>query len=510
MSMRMTTTMRCSLLAGFATLLLAGCTPPTTSAPAQKPEPREPTTTKAIASQETAAEKPATEPTVADTAASDEELPPNLWTRGEGVDWPCFLGPTGDSRSPETGLLTNWPKAGPKIVWQREIGTSYGIGSISRGRMFQFDRYDNQARLTCLNSETGQELWRFEYRASYEDLYDYNNGPRCSPVVDGNRVYIFGVEGMLHCVNARDGELLWKVDTAKEFGVVQNFFGVGSTPVVEGGLLIVMVGGSPPAAQAVAPGRLDRVTGSGSGIVAFDKLTGKVRYKITDELASYASLKLATIDDRRWCFAFCRGGLVGFEPATGKVDFTYPWRAKSLESVNASMPVVVGDEVFISETYGIGSSLLKVEPGRHEVVWADDPRVRAKAMLCHWNTPICIDGYLYGCSGRNAPVDLRCIEWKTGKVMWTAPHRPRSSLLYFDGHFVCLEEDGHLMLLKANPEKFDVVSEVVLKAPATDPPTPDAQRRDLLIEPCWAAPILSHGLLYVRGNDRLVCLELRP
>ena len=108
----------------------------------------------------------------------------------------------------------------------------------------------------------------------------------------------------------------------------------------------------------MALGRVDLAEGNGTGIVAFDKLTGKVKYKITDELASYASLKLATIDMRRWCFAFCRGGLVGFEPATGKVDFEYPWRARILESVNASMPVVVGREVFISETYGPGSTLL--------------------------------------------------------------------------------------------------------------------------------------------------------
>ena len=199
-------------------------------------------------------------------------------------------------------------------------------------------------------------------------------------MVDHDRVYIFGAEGMLHCLSVEDGKLIWKLDTAAEFGVIQNFFGVGSTPVIESELLIVQIGGSPPESKDVPPGRLDQVVGNGSGIVAFDKATGAVRYKITDELASYAGPTLATIGGRRWCFVFARGGLVGFEPASGKVDFQFPWRAPILESVNASNPVVVGDQVFISETYGPGSALLRVTPGEAKVVWSDAKRRREKAM----------------------------------------------------------------------------------------------------------------------------------
>jgi outer membrane protein assembly factor BamB len=436
----------------------------------------------------------------------DAPVPPDLGTRKAGSDWPQFLGPTGDNVSTEKGILTPWPKDGPPLVWQMKLGSGYSAPTISRGRLFIFDRIRDRARLNCLKSETGESLWTFDYPTDYVDSYGYNNGPRCSPVVDGERVYIYGAEGMLHCVRATDGKLVWKVDTKADFGVIQNFFGVGSTPVVEGDLLLVQVGGSPKGSEDVFFGRLK---GNGSGLVAFDKYTGKVKYKTTDELASYASPVLATIDKRRWCFLFARGGLVGLDPANGKVEFRYPWRAKALESVNASNPVVVGDKVFISETYGPGAAVLKVKPGGCEEVWTDADKGRDKSMQCHWNTPIHVDGYLYGCSGRHDDnAELRCIEFATGKVCWSEPNLTRTSLLLVDGHFVCLAEDGTLSLLNVNPKKYEVVSSVLLKGQDDD-----GGVRPLLPKPSWAAPVLSHGLLYLRGghdSGRLVCLELIP
>lgn len=427
------------------------------------------------------------------TAAAGDPLPPDLRTRTSGSDWPGFLGPTGDSVSSEKGIITPWPKKGLRVVWQRDLADSFAMPSTSRGRLFLFDRVHDTARLYCLKSETGDHLWTFEYPTNYEDNYGYNGGPRCCPVVDGDRVYVYGPEGMLHCVKAADGKLVWKVDTAQEFGVSERFFGVGSTPIVEGNLLLVQVGGSPPGSEKVQVGALKP---NGTALVAFDKYTGAVRYKTGDDLSSYASPVLATVGGRRWCFLFARSGLLGLDPATGKVDFHYPWRARALESVNASNPVVVGDRVFISETYGPGSALLKVKPGGYEEVWTDAARPRDKSLQCHWMTPIYVDGYLYGSSGRHLiEAELRCIEFATGKVMWSEPGLKRTSLLLVDSHLLCLSEDGVLRLLKVNPTKFEEVSQ--LTAPG-------------LQYPCWAAPILSHGLLYVRGNRRLICFELIP
>jgi outer membrane protein assembly factor BamB len=430
--------------------------------------------------------------------------------RAQGSNWPKFLGPLGTSVSTEKGILSPWPKDGPKIVWQKDVGLGYAMPVIAKGKLYFFDRKPKRigaedesklVRLTCMDAKSGNEIWTFEYPSIYKDSFGYNSGPRCSPILDGDFVYTYGVEGMLHCLKADTGKLVWSVNVNKDFNVIQNFFGVGSTPVIEGDLLIAQVGGSPPGSlqrnlfdQSLKP--------NGTGVVAFDKHTGKAVYRIGNELASYSSPVLATINNRRYCFVFARGGLLAFEPKSGKIDFHFPFRSEDVESVNASNPVVVGDKVFISECYGPGSALLKIKPNGYDVL-RDESKKFKKSLAAHWMTPIYHDGYLYGSSGRHtAQAELRCIEFETGKVMWSEPRLTRSSLLMVDGHFVCLAEDGVLRLLKVNPKHYHEVSLIELK---------DAKTKQQLLEyPCWAAPILSNGLMYVRGEERLVCLELIP
>ena len=288
-----------------------------------------------------------------------------------------------------------------------------------------------------------------------------------------------------------------EVDTAARFGVVKNFFGVASTPAVEGDLLIVQVGGSPPESPKIHTGSVEP---AGSAVVAFDKLSGEIRYEIGDELASYAAVKLATIGSRRWGLVFARGGLLAFDPASGEIDFHYPWRASILESVNASTPVVVGNHVLVTETYGPGASLLAIHPGGYGVVWKDPPR-RNQSLACHWNTPVHHDGVVYASSGRNpGNAELRAVELLTGKVLWSEPGLRRASILSVDGHLLVLSEDGVLRLLRRNPERYDLVDELTLQEDG----------KNLIESPAWNTPVLSHGILFVRGKDRLVAVELIP
>ncbi|MEM9185298.1 MAG: PQQ-binding-like beta-propeller repeat protein [Planctomycetota bacterium] len=417
------------------------------------------------------------------------------------ADWPGFLGPQRNGKSAETGLLQAWPEAGPPLVWQCPLGTGYTAPAVASGKLVEYGRFGDATRLTCRDARTGDELWRSEHPTAYTDMLGYNDGPRCSPVIDGNRVYTHGAEGLLRCVGLADGEEVWRLDTSRRFHVVKNFFGVGSTPVVWQGLLIVNVGGSPPGGPSDVYAARGNVQGAGSGVVAFDKLTGKVRWQTTDELASYASPVVVEQGGRPWCFVFARGGLVSLNPSSGEVDFQLPYRSAKLESVNASTPVAAVNRLFLSETYEVGGATLEFGPGGHKLLWADRQRRRDKAMQLHWNTPILHEGYLYGSSGRHSgSAELRCVDFQTGEVKWSEPGLARASLLYADGRLVCLTEDGILRLLRPSPDKYDPVSE--------HRPVDDRGRR-LLRGDAWVAPVLSAGLLYVRGEDRLVCYDVR-
>jgi outer membrane protein assembly factor BamB len=418
-------------------------------------------------------------------------------------DWTSFLGPTHNSVSTETRLS----RGAPRLLWEMRKGTGYSSPAIAGDRLVYFHRIADRERVECLHPETGARYWDHSYATQFEDRYGYNNGPRVSPVIDGDRVYTYGAEGKLHCLNLRTGAVVWKRDIAAEFKVPQDFFGTATTPLVEGGLLIVNVG---------APG--------GPTVAAFDKLTGKTVWGSGREWGpSYASPVPATVHGKRRVFVFAggesqppTGGLISLDPANGAIQFTFPWRSRSYESVNASSPVVIGNQVFVSASYRTGSALINVLPdGTHSVAWT------SREFGTHWNTAVHKDGYLYAFDGRNEPdASLVCIELKTGKVVWRAVPEwdetftaggtsrtermstYRGTLLAADGHFLVLGEMGHLLWLDLSPHGYKEMSRTWLFA----------------ARETWSAPVLSRGLLYIsqhsrdflRGTPpRLLCYDLR-
>jgi outer membrane protein assembly factor BamB len=410
------------------------------------------------------------------------------------ADWPTFLGPTRDGVSAEKGIINPWPAKGLKPVWECDLGIGYAAPVIAEGKLFHADRFGDNVRLTARDAATGKFLWKYEYPTEYVDRYNYEPGPRACPVVDGDRVYLYGPDGVLCCVRVADGKELWHVDTKAKYFFQQNFFGAGSVPLVDGDLIIVPVGGS---AKEPRPPDFRDVKPNGSALVAFDKKTGAVKYAAGNELASYSSPIVATIDGKRLGLYFARGGLLGFDPQTGKTAFHYKWRARVEESVNASNPVVVGDKVFISECYGPGSAFLDLKAGIPKEVWTDaDKDALDRSLACHWNTPIRVGGFVYGSSGRHTEDgDIRCVELATGEVKWRQKRTKRCSLTLVDGHLISLSEYGDLALIKPGAEKYQEISKYTVAD---------------LDYPCWAAPVVSNGLMYVRGKKKLIALELIP
>ncbi len=332
-------------------------------------------------------------------------------TERRGEDWPQFLGWGEDSISEETGLLNEWPEDGPPVLWTMRIGSGYAAPSIMGNHLVLFHRQGNEDAVECYTADTGEWLWRETFPTDFVDPYGYSNGPRCTPLVTKDKVYVFGSNGRLSCLNLEDGRVIWTRDTNEEFDVPQAFFGVGSTPVLEGNLLLARVGG-----QAIA------------GVVAFNAHTGETVWENvgTDawdmkgkpgqgdpKLASYSSLVVREINGKRHLLALMRPGLVSLDPQTGELNFSYYFRSRLHDSVNAAMPIVVDDQIFLTAAYGVGSVLLKVsEDGKSvEEVWKNADNMRA-----HWTTPIYHEGYLYGFSGRHEiPSSLRCIDWATGE-----------------------------------------------------------------------------------------------
>ena len=233
-------------------------------------------------------------------------------------DWTAFLGPTHNAVSTETRLSRKSP---PSLVWEFSKGTGYGSPAIAGERLVFLHRLRGEEIVECLHAETGATQWQFRYPTDFEDRYGYNDGPRSSPVIDGGRAYTVGAQGQLHCLDLEAGRVIWKRDLDKEYRVPQDFFGRSSTPLIEGPHLIVSVG---------APG--------GPCVVGFDKTTGREVWRAGKEWgAGYASPIPAVIHGQRRVFVFAggesnppAGGLMSIDPANGRVDFSFPWRSRTV------------------------------------------------------------------------------------------------------------------------------------------------------------------------------------
>lgn len=435
----------------------------------------------------------------------------SLWTRSKGEDWPRMLGVHYDSRSSESGVSTDWGPGLP-IRWSQKTGIGYGNGVAAKGRWLQFDRFGDVERLSCYRAETGEFLWKWEAKVNYRDAYGYNDGPRCSPVVDDDRVYVYGVAGTMACVRLVDGSEVWSRNLSRDYHVIPNFFGVGASPLVHGDLLLAMVGGSPKVeglARTPTVNDAPNAQPNGTGMVALDKRTGQEIYRVGMNLASYSAPVIAKLGGVEHCVALMREGLLVFRAVDGQQERFFPWRAAMLESVNAASPVVFDDHIFISEAYELGSAMLRWVDGDLQLLWRDMGGRSSQSMRTHWATPIFDNHLLYASSGRNPPdTDLRCID-VTGDtpavVRWSQRNRDRGTGLLVDSHFLWLGEKGKLQLMPLGAEKYTITAEMDLQSIVDKK---DGQ--PLINPPSWAPPVLSHGLLYVRGADRVVCLELIP
>ena len=387
-------------------------------------------------------------------------------------DWPQFLGPNRDGSSDGPALAAAWPKEGPVQVWRKSVGQGFSGPVTAQRKVILFHRLDSNEVVECLDALTGKSNWTFPYPTGYSDDFGFDEGPRATPAIAGGNVYTFGAEGMLHCLDLDSGRKVWSVDTKKEFETPKGFFGVACSPLVEGDAVLMNLGGR-----------------AGAGIVAFHKNTGAVLWKATDHEASYSSPVSASIRGKRFVFFFDRQGLTVLDPATGRMQLEFPWHPPINASVNAATPLIIGDQIFLSTSYGRGAVLLRWAESGPEKIWSGDD-----ILSNHYATSVHHGEFLYGFDGRQEHgCTLRCVELKTGKVRWSQDGFGAGTLLLAGDCLLVLSEKGQLISAPATPEAFRPVA-----------------RAQVLPFGVRAHPALADGFLYARSKETLVCLDLRP
>jgi outer membrane protein assembly factor BamB len=389
-------------------------------------------------------------------------------------DWPQWRGIHRDAKSDETGLLPEWSKAGPPLVWKAlGLGKGYSSVAVADGKIFTMGDINQPFRgeaLIALSASDGKKLWTVKVGEPWND-----GGPRCTPTVDGNRVYALSPHGDLVCFTTAAGKELWRKNLQKDFGGhMMSGWGYSESPLVDGDKLICTPGGS------------------GATLVALDKKTGKLLWKCPvpqGDGAAYASAVAAQVNGEPEYIQFLGRGVVGVAAKDGK--FLWRFDKPANGTANCSTPIVSDHFVFAASAYGAGGALADISPGgKAKVVYP------TKSMKNHHGGMVLIDGYLYGANGGNGDTPaLVCLDFKTGNVMWEERKAGKGSIAYAEGRLYYRDEDGPMLLVEANPKEYVELGRF--------------NQPDRKGAPAWQHPAIANGKLYLRDQDVLLCYDIK-
>jgi outer membrane protein assembly factor BamB len=405
-------------------------------------------------------------------ALSDKDLQAVSTT--DSKDWPQWLGPNRDGRSTETGLNTDWKGKHPKELWRKPLGGGYSSMAVLDGKLYTMDLQGSNERVVCLDTATGNELWSHSYPVNYSMLRaGYAEGPRATPTLHEGRIYTVGATGIFLCLElpaaGQKPTVKWQHDLMAQFSANVPTWGVACSSLIEKDMVIVQPGGS-----------------QGS-VVAFDRLTGEVKWKALSDKPGYSSPVAATLAGVRQIICFTGENIVGLQASTGDKLWSYPW--STMYDCNAATPIVFGKYVFISSGYNTGCALLEIQGESLAEIKAVPVHVRPrKLMRNHHSNCVLHEGHLFGFD-ENV---LRCINVRTFEEAWSSRNPGKGCLIFADGHLVILTEQGTLALIEASPKGY--VSK--------------GQFEVFSISQTWAFPTVAQGKLYLRSNREIVCRDL--
>ena len=383
------------------------------------------------------------------------------------ADWPQFLGPNRDSTTPDK--IPAW-KDKPKELWKKPVGEAHSSPVVANGLVYVFAKVDKKEaeQLTAFDAKTGDEKWSKSYERAKTNT-PFGNGPRGTPTVVGDRVYTYGSTGLLTCWDAKTGDQKWQTDMLKEFSAKNLFFGVSTSPTVVGKVVVVMVGGK------------------GAGIVGVDKETGKAVWQSTDDRASYASP--IVVGDKNPELVFLTGDHVrSLKADLGKQVWQHPFVDALLES--STTPVKAGD-LYVVGSVKSGSIGVRVKGSEVEEVWKNEK------LTCYFSTPVAVGEYLYMVNGEakfpGGTLTLRCVETKSGKVMWEKKDvgTYHAALVKTgDGKLFMHDDKGNIKLLEPNDKEYKELATAKV------------------CDETWAHPAISDGKVYLRDNKTLYCFQV--
>jgi len=384
------------------------------------------------------------------------------------ADWPQWQGTDRTRISKETGLLKQWPASGPSVVWTvGGLGNGYGSMAVAGERVFVQGTRGGNSVVVALNRADGKEVWSKALGRSGDD--DRGPGPRGTPTVDGDRVYVLSENGDLAAIKT-DGTAMWQRNILKEFGGRQLQWLISESPLVDGAHLIVSPGGP------------------GAGMVKLDKMTGKTVWQASDlsDPAGYSSAIVADVQGVRTYLTFTAGAGVGVRASDGKLMFRYDKAANRV--ANITTPVFFDNKVFFTSAYDTGAGLVSLS-AQNGTVSASEVYF-TREMKNHHGGVVLFDGYLYGFDDSI----LTCIQFSTGKRMWRDRSVGKGSVTMADGDLYIQGENNMLALAATSSSGYQEKGRFSI---------PDKGL------PSWAHPVVSGGRLYVRNQDSLMAYDVK-